>query len=101
ADPRSAPQIWVEYFLDIGFPIHIALVKSELARFLLVGVIRRADVAQEVGCECAIDIRAHRFDRYVYSGQSDVVLGELRYCRKINILYVGVGDFGVGAIMFL
>ena len=44
---RLAAQEFVHRFLDVGFSLHISLIKCVLLRFFPVGVVRRADVAEQ------------------------------------------------------
>ena len=96
---RFAAQIIVHRFLDVRFSIYVALIERELSRFFLVGVVRCADVAENVRRQRAVNVGAHRFDRDVHTRKSDIVLGEFRHRREIDVLDVGIRDFGVVAVM--
>ena len=45
---RFAPQVFVHRFFDVRFSFHVALIKREFLRIVLVRVVRRADVTEQV-----------------------------------------------------
>src|SRR3954471_13915064 len=85
-DPRFALQVFVHRLFDVGFSLHVGLVKRELLRVFLVRVVGRTNITEQVGREGAVNIGADRLDRDVDTGQPDVVFGELRHRLEVDVL---------------
>jgi len=99
---RRPAQILVHARFDLRFSVHIRLVEVVVGDVRQrIDVERRPDVAEEVRGERAVDILAHRLDGNVDARQTDIVFGELRDSREIDLFLVGEGHERVVAIMLL
>src|SRR5204862_8032126 len=85
----------------VRFSFYVLLVERELLGFVLIDVVRSPDVTENMRSDTAVDVRAHRLNGEINTGESDIMLGELRHGREIDVLDVRKWNLGIIAKMSL
>ena len=97
---RAAEDIVVGLF-DLRFSLHIGLVEIELGRFLLVDLLGKAHITEEVSGQSPINIVPDRLERYRNTRKIEAVLAEAGHGLEIKVLAVDIRNLGVIAEMHL